>query len=355
MSICGSQLITCFFTFSYFRAAQFIEGIHHHGRRRDNSSHTQEPDTPNQPSSTWGKFKKVLVPAIYKEWNVQIGDFRLQGSRYLPFWFVNQTFQEELGYTTVLYQKQNSSAPHFISTNRGCENGAYYNFIVDYYHDFPDIALFVHAKPEEHMDGWGMVSSMEWLNRVKCIRPNISYTSLKLERFHCKSSWNGLWARKGIWIEQCLRDTLQITWDLMDNQTEFHRRIPPRQEIRMCMHCCQQFAISRAQVLKRPLRVWKQLLDILSVQDQCHVGEPDYENLYAFHKSSKMRLGSKPVALSTGKGGNAPGFGRYTQAVAAEHLAHVIFGHRSLEWVNEGQKETCRNFFPSSSCTGSPC
>jgi hypothetical protein len=45
-------------------------------------------------------------------------------------------------------------------------------------------------------------------------------------------------------------------------------------------------------VRKRPLSVWKELQYILSVQNVCHVGEPDYENLYAFQASSRMKLGS---------------------------------------------------------------
>ena len=124
----------------------------------------------------------------------------------------------------------------------------------------------------------------------------------------------------------------------------------------MCTHCCQQFAVSRQQVLKRPLSVWRRLRDILSVQDQCHVGEPDYENLYAFHRSQKMRLGPEPVNLSTGREGtNAPGYGRYTQAVAAEHLAHVIFGGLPLEMRPQTMADLCASFEANTTCPGSPC
>lgn len=323
------------------------------------SSAPSPPPLVSLHSTRFGSLK-VLVPAIYKEWRIDLstfgmGNFTLQGERYPPFWFWNETFQKEYGITTVLYQKQNSAAPRYISTNRGCENGAYYNFIVDHYDDFPDIAVFIHAKPEEHMTEGGMDATMQWLNRVKCLRPNMTYASLNVDKFFCRNSWNGVWARKGIWIEQCLRDTLQVTWDLLNNQTEFHRRVPPNEPIQMCTHCCQQFAVSRAQVLKRPLHVWKRLRDILSVYDQCHLGEPEYDNLYSYIKSQRWKLGPEPVNLSTGKPGSAPGYGRYTQAVAAEHLAHVIFGEHPLVMTAPTMQDICGNFFPRSSCPGSPC
>lgn len=312
------------------------------------STRRAAPTRTHAPRPRWGEFKKVLVPAIFNEWRYKDGELSLNGERYPPFWFWNKTFQSEYGYTTVVYQKQNSSAPNFIATNRGCENGAYFNFIVDNYHDFPDVAIFIHAKPEEH------IPTMDWLNQVKCLRTNMTYSSLNRRNWFCRNSWNGLWARKGIWIEQCLRDTLQTAWDLLDNQTEFNLRVPPNKPIEMCTHCCQQFAVGRGQILKRPLRVWKKLRDILSVQDQCHVGEPQYEYLYSFIKSQRWKLGPEPVNLSTGKG-EGFAYGRFTQAVAAEHLAHVIFGEKSLVATEPGMDETCDQFLPSTSCPGSPC
>jgi hypothetical protein len=55
------------------------------------------------------------------------------------------------------------------------------------------------------------------------------------------------------------------------------------------------------QVRKRPLGVWKELQFILSVQDKCHEGEPDYENLYAFNRSSRMKLGPELPTLGMNK------------------------------------------------------
>jgi hypothetical protein len=44
------------------------------------------------------------------------------------------------------------------------------------------------------------------------------------------------------------------------------------------------------QVHRRPLSVWKELQYILSIQNVCHAGEPDYDNLYAFQRSSRMKV-----------------------------------------------------------------
>lgn len=110
----------------------------------------------------------------------------------------------------------------------------YYKYIVDHYDDFPDIAIFTHASPHEHND--------DWLDLVRCVRPNATYFSINLPRVVCRESWNGIWARYGIWLEQCLRDTLRITWDNI-TVAELNEKVPPTKSIRMCTHCCQQFLI----------------------------------------------------------------------------------------------------------------
>ena len=48
-------------------------------------------------------------------------------------------------------------------------------------------------------------------------------------------------------------------------------------------------------------------------------------------------------------------FGRYTQGVTTEHLAHVIFGHYGLDMEYPDQKRICENFLHVSQCPGSPC
>ena len=66
----------------------------------------------------------------------------------------------------------------------------------------------------------------------------------------------------------------------------------------------------------RPLSVWKQLRRVLSIQSACHLGEPDYENLYAFNASSRMRLGPESPTLGIGESGKySKSLGRVTQVL----------------------------------------
>ena len=113
-------------------------------------------------------FSKVLVPAVFHEWDNGV-----------PDWMTNQTLKDLYNYSTFLYQKTNPAAPNYIGSNRGCENGVYYNYIVDHYHDFPDVAIFVHAKPYEHQP--------HWLEMIKCISPNATYMSINHQQI-CRST-----------------------------------------------------------------------------------------------------------------------------------------------------------------------
>mmetsp|Transcript_34978 Transcript_34978/g.33255 ORF Transcript_34978/g.33255 Transcript_34978/m.33255 type:complete len:314 (+) Transcript_34978:98-1039(+) len=282
-------------------------------------------------------FTKVIVPSVYHEWR--------QG---MPDWATNETFKKEYGYDTFLYQKNNSALPNYIATNRGNENGVYFAYIVDHYDNFPDIAIFTHGKPHEH--------SERWLNLVKCVSPKASYFSINTHSI-CRESWNAMWAKDGIWLEQCIRDTLRIVWGNL-TVPELNAKVSPKKSIKMCTIAAQQFLISREVVHKRSLKVWKELQYILSVQNVCHVGEPDYENLFAYQATSRMKLGPEDPTLGmeqrSGKyTSKAPG--RITQGVTSEHLAHVIFGHHSLVLEDTTMKTYCSHYLSDDVCPGSPC
>ena len=130
---------------------------------------------------------------------------------------------------------------------------------------------------------------------------------------------------------------------------------PFHQPIVMCSHCCQQFIVSKAMIHKRSLQTWKELQHLLSVQEVCHVGEPDYENLYSFNGSSRMRLGPESPTLGMGEGKYGKSAGRVTQAVTSEHLAHVIFGHEPVQQREPTIDTFCEQFLPQDVCPGSPC
>ena len=105
---------------------------------------------------------------------------------------------------------------------------------------------------------------------------------------------------------------------------------------------------------RRPLAVWKKLLQILGEADVCHSGEPEYETLYAYHKK-KVKVGPEPSLLPDTEFSNAHGTGLLTQAVTSEHLAHVIFGHYELDMEWPTMEVICKQFLPRSQCPESPC
>jgi hypothetical protein len=88
----------------------------------------------------------------------------------MPLWMVDSEFQQKKNISVFLYQKLNASQPNFISTNRGTEGGVYLRYIVDHYHNFPDIAIFVHGKPSEH--------STNWMDMVNCVSLNATYSNM---------------------------------------------------------------------------------------------------------------------------------------------------------------------------------
>ena len=161
-----------------------------------------------------------------------------------------------------------------------------------------------------------------------------------------------------IFLEQCFRDVLRICWDLRsENGTaELERLVPLTHPIEVNFVACQQFLLSRSVVHKRPLSVWKELLWVLGESSVCHAGELDYEHLAAYHANPAWKAKGPekknmaeywPINPAYGR------FGRFTQGLTAEHLAHVIFGHKPLKMQFPREKNYCHNFLPD--CPHSPC
>ena len=114
-------------------------------------------------------FTKVLVPAVYKEW-----------TKDKPHWVTDPAIQKKHNYTVFAYQKLDPNVPNYFAHNRGTETGVYLKYVVDHYHDFPDVAIFVHSKPHEHQ--------INWLNMIGCISPNATWYNINYEGSH-----NSVW------------------------------------------------------------------------------------------------------------------------------------------------------------------
>ena len=51
-------------------------------------------------------------------------------------------------------------------------------------------------------------------------------------------------------------------------------------------------------VHRRPLHVWQRLLEVVGVQQACHLGEPDYDNLHAYARVKAAMLRRQQPASS---------------------------------------------------------
>ena len=111
-------------------------------------------------------FQKVLVPAVYDEF-VKAGQ---------PSWMTDQAVMERYNYSVFLYQKLDPNAPNYIRYNRGGEVGVYLRYIVDHYNNFPDVAIFVHSRPDAHQP--------RWLELIGCISPNATYININFDNHH---------------------------------------------------------------------------------------------------------------------------------------------------------------------------
>lgn len=98
---------------------------------------------------------KIVVPTSYKEFENGV-----------PDWITDDTLHHRYGYSVFVYQKVNSSASNFAA-NQVVEGGAYLRYIVDHYDNFPDVAVFVLANPEDHHP--------HWLSFLGCLSPKASY------------------------------------------------------------------------------------------------------------------------------------------------------------------------------------
>ena len=113
-------------------------------------------------SSFLEAFTKVLVPAVYREWE--------NGA---PSWVTDEYYPRFYNYSVFLYQRTDPDKPNYIR-NRGTEGAVYLRYIVDHYENFPDVAMFVHAEPRDHQE--------HFLDVLGCINPNgASYMNINFQ------------------------------------------------------------------------------------------------------------------------------------------------------------------------------
>ena len=79
-------------------------------------------------------------------------------------------------YSVFLYQKLHPDRPNYIPYNRGGEASVFLTYIVDHYDDFPDVAIFVHARPEDHQP--------HFLSMIGCIADTADYMNFNFQNMY---------------------------------------------------------------------------------------------------------------------------------------------------------------------------
>uniref|UniRef100_A0A7S1J8S5 Uncharacterized protein n=1 Tax=Eutreptiella gymnastica TaxID=73025 RepID=A0A7S1J8S5_9EUGL len=256
----------------------------------------------NQTNPSQWKTNVVLVPAVYDEW-----------AKYgVPYWARLKDYQ------LFLYQRKNPQKKNY-AYNFGYEAGIYLRFIVDHYYDLPVHTAFVHARPQQHNRRW-----LEWL---KCIRPELNYSILNNQYVKYRPLHSVGQADK----EQCWRDMLSVGG----------HPLPPKLEPAVGFYCCNQFVISKRQLLRHSLETYERLLRMMGAPpDVCHEGPFDKDALY----------------MNTTETTESPGPASSKMAGSTfEHLQHVVMGGHPMLMPETPSTSTCRNFLPDHECNGSPC
>ncbi|KAL5357602.1 hypothetical protein BJX96DRAFT_144842 [Aspergillus floccosus] len=148
----------------------------------------------------------------------------------------------------VIYTVDDTNAPRHTPKNKGRESLVYLQYIVEHYHDLPATIVFVHS----HKDGWPAAWHTDTLDysNVQSIRSlqtdfvqRNGYANLRCQETPgCPDEIRPFRdPRPGKATEKAYAQA----WEELFNNTDVPEVIG--------VPCCSQFAVSRDQVLKRPL------------------------------------------------------------------------------------------------------
>lgn len=117
----------------------------------------------------------VVVPSIFNE-TAELN--RRDGTN----WIKSKTIHQKYNVSVAKYQRHFSDRPSYVK-NQGNEAGVYLRYIVDNYHNFPDIAVFVHAIPHAE----------KWPDILGCIRPNATFSFLNPRFYSVRNTHYEAW------------------------------------------------------------------------------------------------------------------------------------------------------------------
>lgn len=269
----------------------------------------------------WSPQDMVVVPAVYNRWGAletqaETGSVAYSNQR--PWALENRKKHRRV----FLYQRLNESEPHFVPNN-GYEGSVYLRFIIDHYHNLPPLMVFVQ-------------DDYTWSGAEDCLNRSMPWTPLAsvFVRKRGTSFWPDNSAAS---VEQCWRDLADIF-----ALPGFH----PKQEPIISFYALNNFAVSRQNILRRPLRMWQAAYEKV-ISPKCHA---DALNLRVLSEEALNASGWKEEDIHYDTVST-----KHTSGGALEHLANMIYGFEGLLARERGMNDTCSSFAPSSVCPRSWC
>jgi hypothetical protein len=210
--------------------------------------------------------------------------------------------------------------PPNFAYNFGTEGGVFLRFIVDFYHDLPDVTVFLHGgNPADH-------NPRVW-DLVRCLRPDATFAPLNDVFVHNRSVAEFSFYGWSVWLEQCWRDFLAA----------FNVTVLPRQRVGVSFTCCSQFAVSRRTLRRHSLETYRQALRIAGEPPEvCHEGPADRRALWATRLPGQKLWRERPLH-----------HGRHTAGLAFEHLNHIVLGGQPFHARPYTQVSLCQQFLPN--------
>lgn len=160
----------------------------------------------------------------------------------------------------AIYQVDNPKAAFHVPMNKGREAMAYLTYLIDHYNSLPSIIAFLHPHEDGYPGAWhtdaddySNVNSLNTL-RLDYVQEQ-GYANLRcLQTPGCPNEIQPF--REPYEDHRGAEHAMPEVWPrFFGNETEVPRTIGAA--------CCGQFAVSRAQVLKRPLQEYKTFRDWL--------------------------------------------------------------------------------------------
>lgn len=149
----------------------------------------------------------------------------------------------------AIYTVDDPTAPLRVTKNKGKEANVYLRYIIDHYHNLPETMVFIHS----HRDGWPEAWHTEFedhsnVNTIKLLRTDFvqqnGYANLRCNlNPGCPDEIRPF--REPRDESKLSEIAFADAWKGLFNSTDVPETIAAA--------CCAQFAVSRDQVLKRPL------------------------------------------------------------------------------------------------------